>query len=588
MKRLILWVFAVIGFLSVLLVGSLSVFIFNAATVFREKESAEIEESTLAPNTILTLKLGGKSLGEKRAGGIFYNLTGAPPSLHDITRAIYDAAQDTRVAGLLVDYRGASIPAFQAQELRQAFQAFKKENKPIYAFSISYGDGGNNTSAYSLISLSSEIWIQPRGTLAFVGFSSEDYFLKPFFDKYKIQPQFDQRERYKGLHEQYTSAGFSPETKKNLTDLLMSVQTQIIDTVATDRDISKDKLQTLINEGPFTDQEAKEHKLVDKIGYLDDLRSALQEKSSEKVRYMSLGRYHRSAHQQHTQHAQKIAVITVDGGIVFKSGGVMSDNDQVNIGEVVRLLKKATKDEAIKAIVLRIDSPGGTVSAAETLWYHVRQAVVSGKPLVVSMAGMAASAGYMIAAPATKIVANPSTITGSIGVATGKIAFGEALRQLEVHSDSIQTADNANLWSSFQPFSEKGWSKVRSQLDYYYQDFMKKVSDGRKIPINKVREIAQGKVYTGVDAQKVGLVDILGGLETAIEVARDLAKVEDKSALSVEFYTGKEGLFGISPLGDWMESVAFSSVRRLTDRLMSPVSEPLVSLDIDPLYTQYK
>lgn len=219
----------------------------------------------------------------------------------------------------------------------------------------------------------------------------------------------------------------------------------------------------------------------------------------------------------------------------------MMNEQVIDFDRVMKLLKRARKDEKVVAVVLRIHSPGGIVTAAESIWREISLLKAAGKPVVASLGTIAASAGYMIAAPATKIVANPATITGSIGVAVGKLVLSGAFDHFGVHWDRIKTGQNAGMWSFTEDFSEQGWKKIQEMLDDCYQDFIAKVAAGRRMTPEAVREIAQGKVWTGAQAKENGLVDELGDFYTAVDVAKNLFGGDQKELISVESYHDEGG-----------------------------------------------
>lgn len=533
-KRAMIWFLSTIGFLTLLSFIGLAIAVF-----YLHKPSGT--DHHITENTVLSLKLGHKSLtetGKNLSIPSFFALQNRL-SLHQITYAIREASTDHRIKGILLEINGTAITTAQAQELRQAFEVFRQTGKFVYAFSRSYGDGNNGTVPYYLSTAADKIWLQPRGSVNFMGLMLETYFTRTLLDNYHVIPRLDTREAYKGLTETYMKKEFSPEVRQNLQSLFDGITDQIINNIAKDRGINVSVVKQHIQNGPFLDQEALSLKLIDHVGYLDILKEKIWKKIGKKPNYVSLKNYHRQIKlPRHSE--KKIAVIFVDGTIMFGRKNLINEH-LIDFDRVMQSLKRAREDEKVAAVILRIHSPGGVVTAAESIWREISLITASGKPVVASLGTVAASAGYMIAAPATKIVANPATITGSIGVAVGKLVLSGAFDHFGVHWDRIKTGQNAGMWSFTEDFSEQGWKKIQEMLDDCYQDFIAKVAAGRRMTPEAVREIAQGKVWTGAQAKENGLVDELGDFYTAVDVAKNLVGGDQKELISVESYHDEGG-----------------------------------------------
>jgi protease-4 len=431
----------------------------------------------------------------------------------------------------------------------------------VYAYSDSLGEGGNGTGAYYLSSCANEIWLQPRGSLNLTGLIVESYFLKGVFDEYKIKTQMDKREAYKGVLETYTEKEFSPQTRENLQNILDDLVDQLTIDIAQDRQMDKKKVKDLIDQGPYNDQEALNLKLVDHLGHYDELKDHLEKKSGTSAAFVSDRQY--MGEVKDSQGKVKIALIFVEGGLMGNIGPV-TETEINSPRQLAKNLDKALKDKDIHGVVLRVNSPGGTITAAETLWHEVNKFRKAKKPLVVSMGGTAASAAYQLAAPATKIIANPGTLTGSIGVASGKIILSGLLDHFHVSTSRIKSGENAGMWSVLEEFSPESWQKVQHSLDYIYDDFLTKVAQGRNIDKAQVRQIAQGKIWTGRQALEHRLVDGLGGLTKAIEVTKEELGLSRDA--SVELIT-------LTPKPAFLESVFELMSLQVAKLFLNQVSE---------------
>lgn len=572
LKKLIMSILSVIGLMTVVVV---LVSLYMAHKYLLEGEKGE----KLTKSSILVVKLGDKPLGE---GGknrpLDILLSGQQRSVGELVTLIHQAKKDPRIKGLLLKADGSSIALAYVQELREAIEAFKQSQKPVYAYSDTMGEGGNGTGIYYLASCAHEIWLQPRGSLNLTGMILESYFLKGLLEDYKVKPQFDRREGYKGIIETYTQKEFTPETRGNLKSLLDDLMDQMITDAAKDRHMEKDQFKKMVDEGPYTDAQAQKLKLVDHLGHYDELKKSIEDKQGTSLSFVSDRYYARE--DSEAKSGPKIALIHVDGAI-YGSVNPMGEEESTSPRSIAKLLDKSLKDDEIKAVVLRINSPGGTVSAAETIWHEVKKIRDGKKPIIVSMGPTAASAGYQIAAPATKIVANPATLTGSIGVASGKVDLNGIFEHFHVHWDHIKSGDNAGMWSMTEGFSPHGWQKLQQSLDYYYDDFLTKVADGRKMDKTAVRHVAQGQVWSGRQAKERHLVDELGGLTTAIEVAKKELGLERDAPVQIITMSSR-GMF----LEGLLSMVNEQMVKMVWGQVKENIPLTPIALQSMPLYVR--
>ncbi|MEB4208192.1 signal peptide peptidase SppA [Mycobacterium sp. 94-17] len=480
-------------------------------------------------------------------------LSGAsrPVTLRDTVAAIYRAAEDPRVAGLIARVQLPAAPAAAVQELREAIVAFTAA-KPSLAWAETYP----GTQSYYLASAFGEVWMQPAGSVGLIGFASNATFLREAFDKVGIEAQIVARGEYKSAANRFTEHGFTEAHREAVTRLLESVQEQVWEAVAQSRNLDAGVLDALADRAPLLREDALSSGLIDRVGFRDEaydhmaelvgVRDVSEENAPPRLylsRYAGAARPRLSAPVPPVPGRRKptVAVINIDGTIVDGRGGpqfLPFGDATVGSDTIVAALQAAAADDSVSAIVLRINSPGGSVPASETMWREVKRARERGKPLVASMGGVAASGGYYVAAAADLIVASPATITGSIGVITGKLVIRDLLERLGVGLDTVRTNANADAWSMETPFTPEQRAHREAEADLVYTDFVKRVADGRNLTTEAVDRVARGRVWTGADARERGLVDELGGFRTALRRAKSLAGLDEDADVRVVNYPG--------------------------------------------------
>lgn len=449
------------------------------------------------------------------------------PSLTGLTQSLQQAADDPAVEGLVVRLGYGSLSAAEAQELRSLVSDFQNSGKFAIGFAESFGEAGNATLHYHLATAMDEIWLQPSGDLDLIGFQMETPFLAEVLEDWDIEVRFDQREEYKGLADALTRRSMSPEVHSNLQQLLDSWFSQVAISIAEGRELDESHTREIINQGPYTAQEALDAGLVDRLGYWDELtdhfESAGDGNETSVPPFVSIAEYG-SRQEEASEDAPAIALVHVNGQIMMgnSEGGPLSVTG-ATADRISDAIAEAAADDTVTAILLRIDSPGGSYVASDTIWREVVKARESGVPVIASMSSVAASGGYFIAAPATRILALPGSITGSIGVAGGKLVLTGLWDRLGVNWDGAQAGENADIWSTNEDFDESQWERFQEGLDRVYADFTDKVARGRGLNQSQVEAAAGGRIWSGQDAREMGLVDELGGLRRAIEIARNEA-----------------------------------------------------------------
>jgi protease-4 len=463
---------------------------------------------------------------------------GRPLLLRETVTAIHRAAEDDRVAGLIAKVQIPAAAAGPVQELRDAIAAFS-DAKPSLAWAETYP----GTLSYYLASAFREVWMQPSGTVALVGFATNALFLRDALDKAGIQAQFIARGEYKSAANMFTQDAYTDAHREADGRLIESLHAQVLAAVAESRHIDPAEVDALADQAPLLRDAAVEGRLVDRIGFRDEAYARIGElvgappesgdaDGPDAPPRLYLSRYPRANVSVPAppipgrKTKPTIAVVTLAGPIVSGRGGrQLSPLGTSSAGgdTIAAALREAGADDAVSAVVLRVDSPGGSVTGSETVWREVNRLRETGKPVVASMGAVAASGGYYVSMAADAIVANPGTITGSIGVVTGKLVARDLKDRLGIGSDSVRTNRNADAWSLNKPFTDEQHAHVEAEADLFYTDFVQRVAQGRDMTVEAVDTVARGRVWTGADAKDRGLVDELGGLRTAIDRAKVLA-----------------------------------------------------------------
>ncbi len=455
-------------------------------------------------------------------------------SLGDALTALHTAANDDRIKGVFIDITD-NLPLTQAQELHDAILAFRRSGKPVYAFADTFGEQGPGAAEFYLATAADKIWLQPMGTVGLMGISADEFFLKDALAKYGVEFQVTKREQYKTAFDNLSESGFTPANREMTESLLNDIVTQIVDGVAAYRKVDVGALRRLLDTGPLSADAAKDAKLIDEIDYRDQALDDLQDQTSTDDT-ISVHHYLGALPAPDTK--SKIALIYAQGELARHTGAnpldPLSDNQASDPRDVLLAFKQASEDDDVKAIVFRINSPGGSVVASETIRNGVLLAKDAGKPVIVSMGEVAGSGGYWIAADADKIIAEPATLTGSIGVLGGKPVIGKLMSDYSVVGQSVTIGQNADMDSPFHAFTPEQLAKQNQLLDDIYNHFKGLVADGRKMSDEKVEDIAKGHVYTGKQAKDIGLVDELGGLDTAIRRAKEAMGLKADDQIEID------------------------------------------------------
>lgn len=521
----------------------------------------EIEPKKLPNNFVLYMDLGAKLGDLPKDVSLADPFGGAGITVKDIIEALERAKNDPHVRGIYARMEGGKLGLANIQELRGAIKDFRKSGKFAYIYSSSYG-GSGGLGNYYLSRAFDERWIQPMGIVVISGINAELPFFRSILDKLGVEPQFFQRKEYKSAYESLMHSDITDPNKRMMEYLIKDLSNTINEDIAADMGILKSNFQALVDKGLFTAKEALDSGLVDKVGYLDQLIGEINKQvtgdaDTRKEIYVNINNYIKNFRQRNMNMADAIlavekkkpkirdnkpsvALIYAVGLIMPTDSGKKSpgpasffDDGIAAADEISSALIDAAYDDDIKAVILRVNSPGGSPVASETILRATQILKDKGKPVIVSMGSTAASGGYWISAYADRIFVLPTTITGSIGVIGGKISTSELWNKLGVKWERIQSGKNAGMWSMNTPFSESESERINAMLDNVYDNFLERVAKGRKMSIKEVDRIAGGRVWTGKSAIKIGLADEKGGLFDAIDYAAKKVGAKDHKGVHI-------------------------------------------------------
>ncbi len=498
-------------------------------------------EPAVPTNAVLILRVGG-DLAEIEPTDVVNYLRGArAPTLRSVVDNIRKAKVDPRVAALLLKPSSFESPYWgKIQELRDAVLDFKRSGKQVHAF-LEYG----GDREYYLATAADKISLLPSSGLNVSGIATYQLFLRGTLDKIGAYPDLHHIGNYKTAVNTYTEKGYTPAHKEMDESLNRDLFDQLVRATADGRHLKESDVRRLFDDGPFLPEDARRAGLVDELAYEDQVDQKVAGSGRERridgddyarVRAGSVG----------LGRGPRVAVIYAAGTI--NSG--KSRYDPINgtiVGSdtLIDYIREARRDTSLKAIILRIDSPGGSAPASDAIWRELMLArrERSDRPLIASMSDLAASGGYYIAMPAQSIVAQPSTLTGSIGIFGGKIVTGGVYEKLGAHIESTSIGRHAEINSPARPYSSEESGKLEQQLRAFYDQFVGKVAEARGTQPEKINAIAQGRVWTGRQAQENGLVDQLGGLDKAIVVAKQLARIPADSDVELVVYPPRKSFY---------------------------------------------
>jgi protease-4 len=461
--------------------------------------------------------------------------------LPDVIAGLRRARGDDRVRALVAKVGGSRIGLARMQEIREAVADFRGSGKLAVAWAESFGEFTGGNLPYYLATAFDRIYLQPSGAVGLTGVAVEQLFLRDALARVGIGFQSAKRYEYKTAADQLTEQGFTGPAREAAERLAVSVVEQLSAAIAERRGKTPEDARALLDRGPFLADDALAEGLVDALGYRDEVYADVRKHAGQDAILQYLGRYQR-AHAL-AQRARQLPTNPRDRfvAVIYASGPIKqgrSSRGPVGSGAmgsdtVSAALRQARADDRVRAVLLRVNSPGGSAVASDTIWREVVRIRTAGKPVVVSMGDVAASGGYFISMAADVIVAQPGTLTGSIGVILGKPVFADALDRAGIATDSVAEGARATMFAPTHPFTQDEWDRINTWLDAIYRDFTQKVAQGRRMPVDRVHELARGRVWTGADAAANGLVDELGGMTAAAEIARRRAGLPATARLRV-------------------------------------------------------
>ncbi|MBV8651603.1 MAG: S49 family peptidase [Alphaproteobacteria bacterium] len=527
MRRVIIGFFTVLGVLVVLLV------IGGAVTWhFLAPRTPAIAGSTIL-NLDLTQSLA-KSPPENALGQLLQedHLT-----LRDALDALQRAGNDPRIKGVVARVGSDDMGTATVQELREAVQAFRGRGKFAIAYADAFGEAGPGNRSYYLATAFDEIWLQPLGEVGLTGLRVESPFFRGTLDLLGLVPRLDHRSEYKSAMNAVTDKAMQAPQREETEAIIHSIFGQMVGDIASARRIGEPELRQLIDGGPYLAADAEKLHLVDHVGYRDEAIAAARGRAGGIAALLGPTTYLERAGRPNRE-GPTIALI-YGAGITQRgksNENPLSDGGVLGADSVAHAFRTALADPAVRAILFRIDSPGGSAVASETIWRETVRARQANIPVIVSMGDVAGSGGYYIAADADKIVAQPATLTGSIGVVGGKILTPGLWDKLGVGWGAVEEGKNAAMYSSLEDYSPEGQRRFEHLLDAVYDGFKDRVATGRRLDKDKVEEIARGRVWTGEDAKARGLVDELGGYDIALRLARTAAHLNPDSPITLKQY----------------------------------------------------
>lgn len=522
----------------------------------------------LPENIVLTLDLRNAPQDSSSSD---YHLGPARPAVMDIISGLSRAAHDNRVKGVVVRMGSAGLSVAEAEEIGAAFRRFRQSGHFIIVHA--QGFSGSGLGDYLAATAADEIWVQPKSPFNAAGAGAGKIYLRGFFDKIGVKPEIAKRAEYKSAADMFMASGMSPADHEQTVALLQANYDTAVAEIAKARKLTPAQVAAALQACPQFTESALKAKLIDKSGFDDDAAEAAHARAGSGAEDVALGDYIGAARGVGSSSLPEVALIEVAGEIV--DGHAPSDpfgqsEPRAGGDDIAEAIRDATADDSVKAIILRVSSPGGSVTASDQILDAVKKAQKAGKPVVVSMGSLAASGGYYISLSANRIIAHPATLTGSIGVFTGKMSFAGTLGKLGITSEQIGIGKNVLMNSPLSPYTPDQWAAVNAEADAIYDDFTRKVAAGRHMPLAKVQAIAKGRVWAGRDAKANGLVDELGNFDDAVKAAKKLAKLQPEDHVVLRRYPHRKGF--MDTLREWLggASVSVQALEKLSVLVNSP------------------
>jgi protease IV len=530
--------------------------------------SAVGREPQVASGSTLLLRVGG-DLSEREPGGVLAPFMEATPTVRSVVEALRKAKADKRITSVILKPTGPAALWGKVQEVRDAVVDFRRSGKPIIAY-LEYG----GEQEFYLATACDKVFLMPTASLDLTGMASYELFLRGTLDKIGAYPDALHIGEYKTASNIFTEKTYTPAHKEMAVSLNNDLYEQLVRGIADGRRKSEADVKALIDHGPFLPEDALKAGLIDDLAYEDELDDKVK-LGPGKVRYVEMAEYRGvSSGSLGLNRGPRIAVIYASG--VIASGKSSYDSSVTGSDTIVEYLRKARADNGIKAIVLRVDSPGGSAIASDVIWREV-VLTKNQKPVIASMSDVAASGGYYISMPAHAIVAEPSTLTGSIGVVLTKFVIKGSLEKLGMNMEGVSQGKYAMMYSPIRPFTPEEKARVLESMQATYDTFVEKAAQGRNTTPEKIDAIGQGRVWTGRQAKEIGLVDELGGLDRAVALAKHRAKIAQDAEVELVIYPPKKSFYELvsDPFGTEATSRLASLLGLGNPKVMQALAAPL-------------
>ena len=517
---------SVVGVVVGAVLAGIAFFVLIAALIGGALSSAASETALPQDGIVLELDLRTPRLDTPSRSPFGF---AEPLPVVDIVRTLERAEADRRVRGLFIRANEFGLSPGMAEEIRTALADFRDSGK--FVLTHAQGFEGTSVTGYFAVSGSDEIWLQDTANFTPAGLASEVMFLGGLLEHFNAEPQFEQFHEYKNAANTYTQSDFTEAHREAAESYIGSIFDTAVNAIAADRGFEPAEIRALFDTAPHSAEGALEAGLVDHLGHVVEAREAALSQAGPGAEFIELSDYHAEAVPAWSNDPV-IALIEGQGAIVTGDGlsGPFGGEEMIGGDFMAEAILDAAEAPNVRAIVVRVDSPGGSAIASDQIWFAINRAREAGKPVVVSMASLAASGGYYIAAPADYVLAHGTTLTGSIGVLGGKIVLDGTFDMVGLNVETVSVGgEYTTAMSGAEAWTESQRAAYRGQMEQVYEDFTQRVADGRDLPLERVLEIARGRVWTGQQALDLGLVDEIGGFRDAIAVAKQLAGIAPES-----------------------------------------------------------
>ena len=535
-------------------------------------------KGSVPSKTVLEVNLDSQMIEDAPDSAVAKYMLSDRPRVRDIVDALDRGAKDDRVVGMVATISSVPMGMAEAQEVRDAVFRFRAAKKFAIAYSETFGEFGPGNGAYYVATAFDHIYLQPSGDIGLTGLMIETQFMKGTLDKLGVKFHGDHRKEYKNALNLYTETKYTPAHKEANSKVMNSWFAQMKNGICEARHLDPNQFSALVDKGPYLGKEALDAKLVDGMAYRDEVYDQVKAKAGKDAELLFLDKYLYRAGRPHDT-GKTVALIYGVGQVMRGKSDFSPVNGSVTMGSetVAGAFRAAIDDKDVKAILFRVDSPGGSYVASDTIYREVLRAHKAGKPVIVSMGNLAGSGGYFVAMGADKIVAEPGTITASIGVLGGKMYAAGLWDKLGLSHDEIHTSQNATMFTTTHDYNDTEWLRFEAWLDRVYEDFTTKVAEGRHLPKERVLEIAKGRIWTGEDAKAIGLVDELGGFDTALQLVKKAILVPETDEVKLVVFPHRKKLYELILPGEVDNSEKEASAEAVASvlRTVQPVVHKL-------------